>query len=701
MSVNVAYPEQQTDGLINNPDLSSDLTPRVRAIKDVGQAQRLLRAVIAYNRERMIINSRITAKYNAEKPHRQQSLEAEGLGWKSNFTTKPLPNMVDKVAPRFVQAINGLKYLTNSSLPATVQGASRKTDIFRKKFTKLVRGKKGWNALLEDIAQENALFGYTTAAHTDEYSWFPTHFRQDHFFIPQGTKQHADSAQVIVLKEVYLPHELFEHISESQEAATAAGWDVAEVVRQINKASPEGFKNRTTEQLRDYEDMRRELNISFSFESGARVIEVWSIFVREITGKVSHYRLAGDELASVFERVDRFDSMGDVATFFSFQKGNGTMHGSKGVGREIYELAAIIDRSRNEVVDRLMLSGKMILQTEDKNVKRFRMSVVGNAILIGRGFTIAKQTVDGNVEPFIQLDQYLGLIVDQLVGSVSPRQLQGERVTKAQVDLFAQREEEAKDTKITRFIEQFVNLVATIQKRVLNPQTTDDDAKAFQKELKEEDGFTDEDLEMLRTTPVAGTVADLTPIQRQQVVLIAQENRGNPLYNQRELEEQKIIAQIDSDFADRVLLPDEDPTVVAEQTRLQQLEMALLMAGQPVPVSPRDNHEIHLGLLIPTFEAIAQGINSGQATTQTLQLVYDHANEHYNLALQQGTPAAQLADVKKNLDDVKKVLTKLAEVDRQAQSLGLAGQALKQQTAEEDQTAANSLAISAQLEQGQ
>jgi hypothetical protein len=699
MSVNSAFPEQQTDGLINNPDLSEQLVPRVRAVKDVGQAQRIVKAMISYNRERMIINARITAKYNAEKPYRQQSLEAEGLGWRSNFTTKPLPNMVDKVAPRFVQGVQGLKYLTNSSLPPEIPGSTRKTNIFRKKVSDLIRGRKGWVGLLEDISQENALFGYTGVAWLDEFTWFPTHFRQDHFFLPQGTKQTADSAQVVLLKEVYMPHELFEMI-ENREAAQDAGWNIKATVDQINRAVPEGFRTKTTEHERQYEDMRRELNVSFSFESGARTITVWSLLVREVTGKVSHYRLAGDELSSIFEREDRFDTMSDCASFFSFQKGNSTMHGSKGVGREIYELAAIIDRSRNEVVDRLMLSGKMILQTEDKNVKRFRMSVVGNAILIGRGFTIAKQTVNGNVEPFIQLDQYLGLLVDQLIGSVSPRQLQGERVTKAQVDLFAQREEEAKDTKITRFIEQFVSMVGTMQTRILDPDTMDKDAKKLQKELKDE-GLSSEEIEMLRNTPVAGTVAELTPTQRQQLVLIAQENRGNPLYNQRALEEEKLTAQVDADLVEKLLLPDEDPTVTAEQTRLQQMELALLTAGQAVAVSPRDNHKIHLGLIIPTFEPIAVAIHEGQASTDQLQLVFDHASEHLNMALSQGIPAADLAAEKKAIDDVNKVLQQLREVDREAQTLGAAGQALQQQDAEETQQAANSLAISAQLEQGQ
>jgi hypothetical protein len=693
MSVNSAFPEQ------HNPDLSEQLKPRVRAVSNTGQAQRIVKAMISFNRERMIINARITAKYNAEKPYRQQSLEAEGLGWRSNFTTKPLPNMVDKVAPRFVQGVQGLKYLTNSSLPPEIPGSTRKTNIFRKKVSDLIRGRKGWVGLLEDISQENALFGYTGVAWLDEFTWFPTHFRQDHFFLPQGTKQTSDSAQVVLLKEVYMPHELFEMI-EDREAAQDAGWNIAATVDQINRAVPEGFRSKTTEHERQYEDMRRELNVSFSFESGARTVTVWSLLVREVTGKVSHYRMAGDELSSIFERQDRFDTMSDCVSFFSFQKGNSTMHGSKGVGREIYELAAIIDRSRNEVVDRLMLSGKMILQTEDKNVKRFRMSVVGNAILIGRGFTIAKQTVDGNVEPFIQLDQYLGLLVDQLIGSVSPRQLQGERVTKAQVDLFAQREEEAKDTKITRFIEQFVSMVGTMQTRILDPDTMDKDAKKLQKELKDE-GLSSEEIEMLRNTPVAGTVAELTPTQRQQLVLIAQENRGNPLYNQRALEEEKLTAQVDADLVEKLLLPDEDPTVTAEQTRLQQMELALLTAGQAVAVSPRDNHKIHLGLIIPTFEPIAVAIHEGQASTDQLQLVFDHASEHLNMALSQGIPAADLAAEKKAIDDVNKILQQLREVDREAQTLGAAGQALQQQDAEETQQAANSLAISAQLEQGQ
>jgi hypothetical protein len=419
-------------GMINSPELSPEGKRKVRSIKNDKQARNAVRAIISHSQQRLVVNSRIAAKLNAEKPFQQHLLEAEGLGWKSNFTTKPLSQMAEKAGPRFSQTVESVKYLSNSSLPPEIAGATHKTEVFRKKFTDMIRKREGWGTLVEDLAHENAIFGYTTVCWLDEYSWLPLHFRQDEFFAPKGTKQLANSAQLVVVKELYLPHELFEKI-EDREAAEAAGWELAETIEVINKAMPENFRARTDDLYRKYEDMHRELNYSFTFEAGTKVIEVYNVLVREIDGKVTHYRLGGDGKVQIFKKEDRFESMGDVAAFFTFQKGNSTLHGSKGIGREIYELAGIIDRNRNEIVDRLMLSGKTIIQTEEKNVKKFRMSVVGSAILIGKGHTVLDQTIDGDVEPFLQLDSYLGLIVDQLIGNVSPRQLQGERVTKAQV----------------------------------------------------------------------------------------------------------------------------------------------------------------------------------------------------------------------------------------------------------------------------
>jgi len=669
-----------TTGAINPPNLSSSLKPRTRAIKNEQQARNIIQTLQETSRERNQKNARIMAKYNAEKPYTQTELNSEGLGWKSNFTTQPLPMLIDKVAPRFVKAVEGAKYLTNSSLPDSMPGAAKKTETFRREITSTIRARPGWSNFVSEFAQENALFGFTAVAWLDEFSWFPKHFRQDKFNTPTGNGQMAKSTQIITLYETFLVHELFELISD-KEAAAAAGWDVPRTVRAINSAIPESRRSQHATWERIHEDLQREANVGLSHEAGALTVSVWHLLATEIDGKVSHYILLDQPAATekdqteggfggdtLFEREDRFPSMENALALFSFQNGNGKLAGSKGIGRQIYSLAGMLDKARNEVVDRLNLAGKIIIQGDDKALRRFKMSVVGNTILIGQGYNISDRKLDPAVEPFLELDEFLTRLLDQMAGATTPKAFEGDRVTKAQVDLFASREEESRDNIIGRFLTQFVSMVSTMQQRMCDPQVSEQDAKDMQKRLLET--MTREELDQLASNAVAETVRDFTEIQRQQVVLIAQEARGNPLYNQREIERRKLTALIDEEFADSVLLPEEDPTVTAEQTRLQQMEL-LIIVGQAaaVPVSPRDNHLIHLEVMAPAMEsAAAEAATNGVQGLEVLQALAAHAEAHFTAAEQTGTPKETLAPIKKFLDGLRKAINQLNELEAQTAS---------------------------------
>lgn len=657
------------DGLIQSPEINAAGEPTKRSIKDLNMAQEVVKTIIAANRERQIINSRILAKYNAERPYDHAKLQAEGLGWKQNFTTKPLPSMIEKVAPRFVRAVAAQKYLTNSSLSSKWENSVEKTEMFREHITKTIRGRVGWNTLVESIAFDNALFGHTVVSWLDEFSWFPKHFKQEESFLSDGTKQLPSSAQVVVLKETFLPHELFAYI-ENEEAAKTVGWNIKNTIKQINKASPSQLRdnmgNGTTETW--YQNARRELTLGSSYMAGASVVVVYSLLVREVTGKVSHYRLAGTEYDEIFTREDRFESMEECVSFFSFQKGNDTMHGSKGVGRDIYELAGMIDRTRNEIVDRVIISGKQMFQGDIKMIHRFKMSVVGSAIIVPTGWTPLQQKIEGNVEDFIKLDGFFTMLVDQLIGSTSPPRIEGEAFrSPAAVNLYAEREEEQRDVRISRFLEQFVGFISTMQKRLCDSDTIEDDAKALQEELLKH--MSREELKELANQPVAGTIMDLTPLQRQLIVALAAEKRGNPLYNQRQLEVEDVTARINPEFAKRVILPENDPTVQAEQQRTSQLEWVLLSAGQQVSVSPRDNHLIHLEDIMPRAEQVAAAITQGQAETEQLIPVVAHITEHYNFAQQQGVPKEKLKPVADFVKKSGQIIAQLQQLDQQASQL--------------------------------
>jgi len=572
-----------------------------------------------------------------------------------------------------VEAINKLKYFTNVCLPDKFDNSVEKSEKFRKLFTETVRKRKGFTTLVEDVAFINALFGYTAVAWLDQFCWFPAHFQQDQLFLPDGTKSESRKCQVLVLKEVLLPHELFAFIKDKK-AAEDMGWNIQNTVMVINNAAPSSIREAmaasgTLEMW--YQNAIRELTLGASYMAGANTVVIYHLFATEATGKVSHYQLAGDGMKEIFNREDQYDSMEDASTFFSFQKGNGTMHGSKGIGRELYELAGMIDRSRNEVVDRTIMSGKMVVQGEIKKLHSFQMSVVGMCCIIPNGWVILeKQAFNANVEDFVRLDGFFTQISDQLIGNVSVPQAvnAGESMrSPAAWNVVTEREEESRDVKISRFLEQMTLMFQTMQKRICDPDTNEEDAKEFQAKLKE--FLTPEEIKLLASYPVSETVRDLTPLKRQMISAIAAEKKGNPLYNARALEVQDLVARVDAEFATNVLLPGNDPSEQAEQMREQQLENTLLTQGQPVPVSGRDNHEVHLSVCFPIAQQIAGAVMSGQGNTTQLEAIGAHIVEHYNRAIEQGVKKENLQQVGDFVRQFPDMLMKLKELDQQAGQL--------------------------------
>lgn len=658
---------------VNSPDLTSALKPRNRAISSLPQAKSIITTLETNDRERNTRNSRIMAKFNSEKPFTQNQLKQEGLDWKSNFTTKPLPMLINKVAPRFVQAIQSSKYLTNAKLPDDQPGDAKKTEMFRREVTDTIRRRPGWQSFLSELAQENALFGYAPVAWLDESHWFPKFFRQDEFFVPTNTKQHSARSQIVVLRERFLIHELFQLI-EDKSAAETAGWKLEPTIEALNKAMPEDRRSKNSHWERVYEDMIREANVGVSHESGAKVVEVWHLLAAEIDGQVSHYMVTCEDYKQVFGREDQFKTMDDAVAFFSFEQGNGTLHGSKGIGREIYAMAAMLDKARNEVVDRLNLSGKLVIQCDEKQIRKFRMSVVGNTVLIGKGYEVRDQQLNGDVESFLALDQFLTGILDQIAGATTPKVFEGERVTKAQVEFFAAREEETKDNIISRFLNQFADCMTTIQRRICNKDTDDKDAKDMQERLLKY--MTREELDQISEQRVAETIKDYTEVERQQIVMVASEAAGNPLYNQRELQRRKVSAQLGDDFADAVLLPQPDPTETAEQSRQQMLELDFITRqSAEMPVSPRDNHLIHLGIIMPALEQTAQQAAQDHSAIGILKAMLIHAQAHLQLAEQTGTPPDQLKPIEDVLKPLAAQMPQLEQIAAQEQQAAQQAQA--------------------------
>ena len=270
--------------------------------------------------------------------------------------------------------------------------------------------------------------------------------------------------------------------------------------------------------------------------AGSEKVTFYHVLAVELSGRVSHYIL-DTNYKLLFEHVDRWEKMEDVVSLFSFEYGDGTLQSSKGLGRTAYAFAAVLDRARNDAVDRLQMAGKLIVQCPDNNSARLKMSVVGNIIQLNQDWNVSTTKLESSVEASVQLDSYLRGLLDEMSGSVSPKTFEGrDRVTNAEVNLLSSREGEQVDNGLSRWLVQFGALVSQAKRRIRVSEAPL--AVAFRAKLAER--LTEEEIDYLLSQPALTVVEDLSERERQGIIIAATEQQGNPLVDQHKLVMEKL-----------------------------------------------------------------------------------------------------------------------------------------------------------------
>jgi hypothetical protein len=117
--------------------------------------------------------------------------------------------------------------------------------------------------------------------------------------------------------------------------------------------------------------------------------------------------------------------------------------------------------------------------------------------------------------------------------------------------------------------------------------------------------------------------------------LLIQRYTGNPAINQDELIKLDWSRKVGESIANSVILPkDQVESLAIEATRQQIIELQSMIAGQEVPVSPRDNDMIHLTTMAEKlFPVIAQA-PQGSLPPEMVQ-PFMSALQHFTMHLQQ------------------------------------------------------------------
>lgn len=708
--LNVVMPgENSTDEVVNDETLEVK-----RTFRNSEQAYSAYRRLKQQNVERNRKNALIQKKLNNEPPYAPKKLESMGQNWRSNRPTGFLSTMVSRIQPPFKQVVESSTYLTFTKYPSHGVDAENKTKIFREEITKCIRAWGGHDDIVAQVVHENTTFGFAAMCWDDPRDWKPEFCRQDYTFFSIESPQEVEATPIWARKRRYQIAELLP-ILEDPETSSLAGWNIKNLINAINNATPAGRTLDSDDDARRVEDWMREGSYGASYENDAKYVELGELLIKEPHGKISRFLFDDKSGKEICTQLDRYNRMSDCLALFAVEIGSGSLMSSRGAGRDLYNSHIAIDKARNLVQDNVYLKGMLLLKkTATAKPGIAPLTVMHPVSYVAEGYEVVPQSSPADVDDFLKLDQFISGLAEIQLGTFLPSSalgLQGAAQTASEINRVAAIENQIREGILMRWSKQYSNAVARMQRGICHPEhlkaaseikmlldiarMTSPDAIWARKEVIEAfkgseydlppflvpfelPSHLDEDavsccLSMIeRNLPPSDIILmafmpaeDLIPdnaVQEGAILdLLIQRYAGNPAINQDELIKLDWSKKLGQEIANQVILPkDQVEAVAIEATRAQIIELQAIIAGQEVPVSPRDNDMVHLetivAKLMPIIAQAPQGALPPEMVSPFAKAL-EHFVMHINQAEMKGGDRQKIGEYKQMVQEAYKHLT--------------------------------------------
>jgi hypothetical protein len=638
----MAYPDapvgdSQTSEL-NNPEFNEQGKNKRLAIKDATQALKIAQVIHYDDEKRDIDRSRVLAAFNGAAPYDQCELEAIGQSYRFNVSFGHMEGVIGRGTMPYLEIVNDEQYIANidADLP------EEKLAMIREEFSAAVKRWGRWPRMTNRLIQDLVLNGYNTACLPSDYSPWPVFVPQKDGFAHDMAANDVGDLELFVWKKSYLIHELYEMI-EDPEVAERAGWNVANCRLALEKAVPEKiYENFQSGSWTAIESAIRG-GALYATVVGDKKIDTYHVFATEVDGKVSHWvvnRGRGDkgadqpvENVELFKRVSRFPAMDEFMIYFDLEAGDGKWHGSRGLGKRSFNTHRAIDKLRCAVLDQAFTSGLTILQAKEQDSQEdFQLAMVGPFAVIPAGIDVSATTVPAISSTTFQVDALLSSTSEQRIGDVVPNTNSPVRKgskTATEANISAERSVMVSRSNLQRFIHPLSKMLSLMVRRLLKENSPDADAKRFQQALINR-GFSHDDFKKVRGAKSTGNLDKVLGADRQNYSEIVATYRGDPDINQLEIKRRQLESIVGQKEVHGLLINDVDGVVKIEAQRAQIEELSTMIDGLPVPVSPRDPHEIHASVLLDWLAGQLQVQSQGKngASISIIQLAIQHCGQH-------------------------------------------------------------------------
>lgn len=378
-------------------------------IKDVGAARslwfRLQRADLKSNQQM----AKVQAMVDGAPPLDQNMLAKQGLAYMSNFNPGDAKAVLDTSLAAFYDLISGTENLidvrTKYGEGVENQEISQRISL---NLSRVIRNWPDFNFKYAYIPHYMTLHGVGIAFFPDPVNWEWDVTSLAYMKIPRQTRANECEIQYACLKKLENPSDLMRYI-EMGATAEEQGWNIGQLKKAVMNASEQ-----IPDPLNWMEWESRWKNNDITFGETSPSVSVIYMWVKELDGSYSMYAFAengypitdGVPETFLFKSRSLYGTACEAFTFFTRGIGtNGTYHGIRGLGADMFNAFQQLMRLENKKVDVAQTAGPHWQVESEEAVENFRIVPYGAGYLVTPGaqfVQVQQPNIINNIEPTVQ-----------------------------------------------------------------------------------------------------------------------------------------------------------------------------------------------------------------------------------------------------------------------------------------------------------
>lgn len=516
-------------------------------------------------------------------------------------------------------------------------------DTMAEEISETIRNCEEWPCESDMLVHKHVWEALGIGHWEDDTDWRIKASGMGKFFFPRKAKIIESRQEIVTCEGEMTITELWGKAIKEKDG-TPTKWN--------QKIASAAIKKATNAQppYQDWETLAQEVkNNDLFVGTGLPAIRVIHGFVKEFSGKVSHYIIpedpCDDEDKFLYCSPGVYESMTQAFVLFPYGKGtNGTIHGLRGLGYKIYPHEQQLNRSRCRMIDKADQASSLMAQASDEtDMANLGLTYFGDMAILPPGVSFPNITMPDltrQIMPAIEMME--NLRNNRVAGYTSENVFDGDqRKTKAEINAHLEQSASLSDTSINFFCMPLDRMFQQMVRRMT--------AKGYHfslpggEEIRELllrlvkrgvplEAFRRIDWKRVKAVRVIGagsSAAKTLGLQRMTELRPRMDDVG-----QKNLDRELAIDAVGVAGADK-FFPRDGVFRTTGETQIAILQNYQLMQGVELPVLPSDGHMVHarehIKPQMEDYELVSSGQMDEAEFAQKHVLLFAHTTEHLQL----------------------------------------------------------------------